>query len=79
MQKWYGCVDMNPAESVLHYVADPMCSWCWGFKDARDEIFKAIGAAGFDGYVGLEYWPEDDPLKGLKQVASWFAGPGNSR
>ena len=30
-------------EPSLYYVGDPMCSWCWGFKDARDEIFKAIG------------------------------------
>ena len=30
-------------DSVLYYVADPMCSWCWGFREARDEVFKAIG------------------------------------
>ncbi|MEC9091437.1 MAG: TIM barrel protein [Planctomycetota bacterium] len=36
------------------------------------EIFKAIGAAGFEGYVGLEYWPENDPIQGLGQVARWF-------
>ena len=35
--------DCIPNSSVLYYVADPMCSWCWGFREARDEVFKAIG------------------------------------
>lgn len=35
-------------------------------------IFAAIGQTGYDGFVGLEYWPVDDPLTGLKEVASWF-------
>ncbi len=35
-------------------------------------IFAAIEAAGYDGYVGLEYWPLDDPQVGLKEVAGWF-------
>ncbi len=35
--------DEIPKDSVLYYVADPMCSWCWGFKDARDEIFDMLG------------------------------------
>lgn len=36
------------------------------------QIFQAIQETGYDGYVGLEYWPKDDPLTGLKEVASWF-------
>jgi len=35
--------DCIPNDPVLYYVADPMCSWCWGFREARDEVFKAIG------------------------------------
>jgi len=35
-------------------------------------VFDAINAAGYDGYVGLEYWPVGDPLEGLKTVAEWF-------
>lgn len=35
-------------------------------------IFSAIAKAGFQGFVGLEYWPQADPARGLKQVASWF-------
>ena len=36
------------------------------------QIFNAIQATNYDGYVGLEYWPIDDPLAGLQEVASWF-------
>ncbi len=35
-------------------------------------IFAAIADAGFDGFVGLEYWPQDDPATGLRQIADWF-------
>jgi len=47
-QKWCECDEIQEvmnisSGSVLYYVADPMCSWCWGFRDTRDEIFKAIG------------------------------------
>ncbi|MCC9600834.1 TIM barrel protein [Stieleria sp. JC731] len=32
------------------------------------EIFKAIRDTDYEGYVGLEYWPIDDPEKGLKEA-----------
>lgn len=35
-------------------------------------VFEAIGQTTYDGFVGLEYWPVENPLGGLKQVASWF-------
>jgi len=36
-------------------------------------IFEAIDAVGFDGYVGLEYWPlHDDPVPALRQVGGWL-------
>lgn len=35
-------------------------------------VFEAIQATDYDGYVGLEYWPVDDPLEGLQRVAGWF-------
>ncbi|HCR19220.1 MAG TPA: DsbA family protein [Candidatus Latescibacteria bacterium] len=28
--------------SILYYVADPMCSWCWGFKPVLDEVRTAL-------------------------------------
>lgn len=37
-------------------------------------IFEAIAQTDYDGYVGLEYWPLDDPLVGLQEIASWFGG-----
>ncbi len=36
------------------------------------QIFEAIRSTGFDGYVGLEYWPVDSPDIGLKQARHWF-------
>ena len=35
-------------------------------------IFNAIKATPYKGYVGLEYWPVNHPVEGLKEVASWF-------
>jgi len=35
-------------------------------------IFEAIRSTEYDGFVGLEYWPVDEPLAGLREVASWF-------
>lgn len=27
----------------LHYISDPMCSWCWGFAPVMDEIRRDFG------------------------------------
>ena len=35
-------------------------------------IFQAIQETNYDGFVGLEYWPQRNPQDGLKEVASWF-------
>ena len=35
-------------------------------------IFQVIQNTDYTGYVGLEYWPINDPLAGLKEVAGWF-------
>lgn len=35
-------------------------------------IFEAISATTYEGFVGLEYWPLNDPLQGLAEVAKWF-------
>jgi hydroxypyruvate isomerase len=32
------------------------------------EIFAAIAATNYDGYVGLEYWPNNAPELGLRQA-----------
>jgi len=28
--------------SILHYVHDPMCSWCWGFKPTIDSLITQL-------------------------------------
>ncbi len=35
-------------------------------------VIKAIRASGYEGYVGMEYWPVDAPEIGLRTVADWF-------
>ena len=37
-------------DAVLHYIADPMCSWCWGFQP----VLQAVKAALPEG-VGMRY------------------------
>ncbi len=37
------------------------------------EIFAAIATTNYDGYVGLEYWPQSDPDAGLRQAAAMGA------
>ncbi|MEC8553845.1 MAG: TIM barrel protein [Planctomycetota bacterium] len=36
------------------------------------QVFEAIQSTNYDGYVGLEYWPVEPALEGLKTVSSWF-------
>ncbi|MCD6505188.1 TIM barrel protein [Candidatus Poribacteria bacterium] len=31
-------------------------------------VFKAIAEAGYDGFIGLEYWPTGEPEETLKEV-----------
>ena len=35
-------------------------------------VFSAIKETNYEGYVGLEYWPVNDPVTGLKEIAGWF-------
>lgn len=34
------------------------------------EVFRAIGATGYDGYIGMEYFPEKDAAAGLRDLLS---------
>ena len=27
---------------TLYYVADPMCSWCWGFQPVLEKVKEAV-------------------------------------
>ena len=33
---------MQPAKTILYYVHDPMCSWCWGFRPTWLKVQKAL-------------------------------------
>jgi len=33
-------------QAVLHYVYDPMCSWCWGFKKTWLQLSEALADDG---------------------------------
>ena len=35
-------------QAVLHYVYDPMCSWCWGFKKTWVQLAEALANDGVE-------------------------------
>ena len=41
---------MSPSPSTLFYVADPMCSWCWGFRPVLEKATALLPA-----HVPLRY------------------------
>lgn len=62
---------------TLIYVADPMCSWCWGFRASRDRVLTALPAGTPVRYVmgGLapdDAEPMDDGTRGYVRQA-WRA------
>ena len=38
------------------------------------EIFREIRESGYEGFVGLEYWPIDETEAGLKEAARLVSG-----
>ncbi len=38
---------------------------------AYPQVLKNLLAAGYQGYIGLEYYPSEDPIEGLKKIKSW--------
>jgi len=36
------------------------------------QVFKAIREVGYTGYVGLEYWPLENAIDGLREISWWF-------
>ncbi|HIF41808.1 MAG TPA: DsbA family protein [Planctomycetes bacterium] len=62
---------------TLIYVADPMCSWCWGFRTIRDRVLAALSEGTPVRYVmgGLapdSATPMDDETRGYVRQA-WKA------
>ena len=37
-----------------------------------EKIFDSLENMGYDGYIGLEYFPEDEPEKGLGEILSSY-------
>lgn len=37
---------LEPADATLHYVGDPMCSWCWGMSPVMAETARWCRAEG---------------------------------
>ena len=33
---------MKLASSILYYVHDPMCSWCWGFRETWQLVLQQL-------------------------------------
>ena len=67
----------GPTGPVLVYVADPMCSWCWGFAPELARIQEALeGRAGFElvlgGLAPDDAEPMDDDTRRYVQGA-WDA------
>ena len=42
------------------------------------EVFAAIKRTGYEGYVGLEYWPKNDPVSGLRSVVEILSESGTA-
>jgi hydroxypyruvate isomerase len=42
------------------------------------QVFAALQSTGYDGYIGLEYWPiAEDPAEPLREVAALLSGSSN--
>lgn len=40
-------------KKTLHYIHDPMCSWCWGFRPAWESIKASLPA--IDSHITVRY------------------------
>ncbi|MEM6364671.1 MAG: TIM barrel protein [Planctomycetota bacterium] len=38
---------------------------------AYPEIFRSLSQTNYEGFIGLEYWPVDDPISGLRTWADF--------
>lgn len=36
------------------------------------EVLRAIARTGYQGYIGLEYYPLEDPARGIREILSWL-------
>ena len=60
----------NPQESVLYYIHDPMCSWCWGFVLTWKAIQDGLPSNVMVDYVAGGLAPDDDqPMPQQQRIA----------
>ncbi len=53
---------INNTNTTLYYIHDPMCSWCWGFRKVRDEVFAAVKDQVNIEYIVGGLAPDSDTL-----------------
>ena len=41
---------------TLYYVADPMCSWCWGFQPVLEKVKEAVPEETCRPYISWVDW-----------------------
>ena len=66
---------MKSGGAILYHVHDPMCSWCWGFRQSWDNLREALpGAVSVVNVVG-GLAPDSDqpmPLEQQKTIAGYW-------
>jgi putative protein-disulfide isomerase len=67
---------MNSVAAILYHVHDPMCSWCWGFRQSWDSLRESLPAAiGVVNVVG-GLAPDSEqpmPMEQQKTIAGYWA------
>ena len=61
---------MNKSLTTLYYIHDPMCSWCWGFRECRDEVFAAVKDQVNIKYIVGGLAPDSDTLMPVEMQQS---------
>lgn len=65
----------NP-DAILYHVHDPMCSWCWGFRRAWDQLREALPDSIKVVNVVGGLAPDTDepmPLEQQKTIAGYWS------
>lgn len=73
------------SDKELIYIADPMCSWCWGFSPVMDQVSELIrdkaalkvlpGGLRMDARMPLSQYEADEILHHWKEVATRTGQP----
>ena len=61
---------INNTNTTLYYIHDPMCSWCWGFRKVRDEVFAAVKDQVNIEYIVGGLAPDSDTLMPVEMQQS---------